>query len=67
MLCPACNEEGQAITCIAGSSESKIVFHPKKRVRNVCTIATNRRRIDESHEDQTDSAAGDQEEGTEKS
>lgn len=39
MICPVCQEEGQAITCIAGNKESDIVFHPGKPIRNVCWLA----------------------------
>ncbi|HAR45064.1 MAG TPA: hypothetical protein DCS05_02520 [Nitrospiraceae bacterium] len=38
MLCPVCQQEGQAITCIAGTQESRIVYHPEKRIHPFCTI-----------------------------
>jgi hypothetical protein len=38
MTCPACGREGQAITCIAGNQESRIVFHPDKATHNFCAI-----------------------------
>ncbi len=39
MICPFCGQEGQAITCIAGSRENKIVYHSKKILQNICNIA----------------------------
>lgn len=39
MICPVCNQEGQAITCTAGNQERAIVYHPEKPIHNVCNIA----------------------------
>ncbi len=38
MICPVCDQEGQAITCTAGNIENRIVFHPEKPVRNICHL-----------------------------
>ncbi len=40
MICPVCDQEGQAITCIAGNVESQIVFHADKQLRNICSLVS---------------------------
>lgn len=39
MICPVCETEGQRIVCTAGSKTEIIVYHPEKKIRNVCHIA----------------------------
>ena len=41
IICPACGQEGQRITCTSGSKSQVIVYHPKKRFHTVCHVAGN--------------------------
>lgn len=51
MLCPVCEQEGRPVTCIAGSRERQIVYHPAKPVRNICNVAVEGAQgKDERHE-----------------
>ncbi len=39
ITCPACNQEGQRITCTSGTRSEVIVYHPEKIFHTVCHIA----------------------------
>lgn len=41
IICPACGQEGQRITCRSGSKLEVIVYHPKKKFHTVCNVAGN--------------------------
>ena len=38
IICPACEKEGQRITCTAGTKSEVIVYHPRKVVRTFCHV-----------------------------
>ncbi len=39
IICPACGQEGQRITCSSGSKSEVIVYHPKKRFHTTCRVS----------------------------
>jgi len=47
MICPVCEQEGRRIVCVAGNKESVIVYHPHKRIRTFCNIATEGTKVTE--------------------
>ena len=38
IICPACEKEGQRITCTSGGKSEVIVYHPKKAFRTFCHV-----------------------------
>ena len=42
ITCPACNQEGQRITCTSGTKSEVIVYHPEKIFRTVCHVADDK-------------------------
>ena len=53
ITCPACNQEGQRITCTSGTKSEVIVYHPEKIFRTVCHAAG-----DKTMESQTETIEG---------
>ncbi len=39
IICPACGQKGQRITCLSGSKSEVVVYHPKKRFHTTCRIS----------------------------
>ena len=57
ITCPACNQEGQRITCTSGTKSEVIVYHPEKIFRTVCHAVS-----DKTMESQTETIEGDKRE-----
>jgi len=39
IVCPACSQEGQRITCTSGNKSEIIFYHPNKIVHTICHVA----------------------------
>ncbi len=39
IVCPACGQEGQRITCSSGSKSEVVIYHPKKKFHTTCRVA----------------------------
>jgi hypothetical protein len=57
ITCPACNQEGQRITCTSSGKSEVIVYHPKKIFRTFCHVVD-----DKAMEKEGGAAAGDKRE-----
>jgi hypothetical protein len=57
IICLACNQEGQRITCVSGTKSEVIVYHPEKIFRTVCHVAG-----DKTMESQTETIEGEKRE-----
>jgi|GEM_PF-5167655 len=41
IVCPACGQEGQRITCSSGSKSEVVIYHPDKKFHTTCRVASD--------------------------
>jgi hypothetical protein len=50
IICPACGQEGQRITCSSGCKSEVVVYHSRKKFHTTCRISGNGNAQSESDE-----------------
>ncbi len=50
IVCPACGQEGQRITCSSGSKSEIVIYHPNKKIHTTCRVAGTEKAQNEGEE-----------------